>query len=336
MSNQISVSQIAMLDLIKGALEDELISETEREKWAIDIDQSLSLDSFYPIDLYLEICALVQLRAKKRKRPIGLFPNRKANFSKYGKLGFASIAVKDLEAFINLGNRAMPLFLPKVTIALAIENNKPCVVSTFGKEYAQVQSFIAEYCIAEFKRFEAYFENPIEMTSLHFTHSASGPVQHYEQFFGCPVYFDQPVNHAYLTEATLKNPTLTSNEETYHLLFSQLESKLKNIETELTTAQKVEALWQEYALKQQFLSLQDVADKLATSSRTLARQLANEGTSYKEICHKIRAQMAIHLLKNSNISIGEIAYQLGFKEANAFHRFFKKQFGTTPSEARLK
>ena len=43
---------------------------------------------------------------------------------------------------------------------------------------------------------------------------------------------------------------------------------------------------------------------------------------------------AQELLKNTTLSIKEIAYQLGFSEPTHFNRFFKKQHSTTPNSYR--
>ena len=78
----------------------------------------------------------------------------------------------------------------------------------------------------------------------------------------------------------------------------------------------------------------DVAQLLATSSRTLQRRLAAEGSSYEQIVEDVRRESAERLLANPSLSIGEIGYLLGFSEPSAFHRAFKRWHELTPAEFR--
>ena len=81
-----------------------------------------------------------------------------------------------------------------------------------------------------------------------------------------------------------------------------------------------------------FPSFESVAEQLGTSSQTLSRRLHDSGTSYQAIKDDIRRDAAIALLMNSEQSVTQIAYQIGFKEAGSFTKAFKKWLGVTPTE----
>lgn len=70
------------------------------------------------------------------------------------------------------------------------------------------------------------------------------------------------------------------------------------------------------------------------SPRTLHRKLSNEGTSFKKLHNEVRIDMAVEYLQQSDISIKEVAYLLGFSEGSNFHRFFKKWRRQSPKECR--
>jgi AraC-like DNA-binding protein len=76
--------------------------------------------------------------------------------------------------------------------------------------------------------------------------------------------------------------------------------------------------------------IEAVARALATSARSLQRQLAAEGCSYKELAEATRREAAEHYLADSSLPVGEVAYLLGYSEAAAFHRAFKRWTGATP------
>lgn len=77
-----------------------------------------------------------------------------------------------------------------------------------------------------------------------------------------------------------------------------------------------------------------IADDLSASVSTLRRRLEAEGQSYQLIKDHLRRDMAINLLSDSGKSVMNIAGDLGFAEASAFHRAFKKWTGACPGEYR--
>lgn len=77
-----------------------------------------------------------------------------------------------------------------------------------------------------------------------------------------------------------------------------------------------------------------VARTLAMSARSLQRQLAAEGYSYQSLVDASRKEAAERYLSDSSLPIGEVAYLLGYSEAAAFHRAFKRWNGITPAAFR--
>ncbi|WP_374240540.1 AraC family transcriptional regulator [Zoogloea sp.] len=77
-----------------------------------------------------------------------------------------------------------------------------------------------------------------------------------------------------------------------------------------------------------------LAQQLHSSVSTLRRHLLEEGQSYQSIKDDLRRDLAISQLCHSDKSVLEIAHELGFAEASAFHRAFKKWTGTRPGEYR--
>jgi AraC-like DNA-binding protein len=80
--------------------------------------------------------------------------------------------------------------------------------------------------------------------------------------------------------------------------------------------------------------LETVADHLHISPQTLRRHLRDEGTSFQGLKDELRRDMAIYHLGQADLSLQEIAEQLGFSEPSAFHRAFKKWTGLTPGAYR--
>lgn len=77
-----------------------------------------------------------------------------------------------------------------------------------------------------------------------------------------------------------------------------------------------------------------LARQLHASPATLRRRLSDEGESYQSIMDELRRDLAIALLGETQLSVADIAVELGFSESSAFHRAFKKWTGTRPGEYR--
>ena len=76
-----------------------------------------------------------------------------------------------------------------------------------------------------------------------------------------------------------------------------------------------------------------VASRLGMSQRTLARHLAEEGTSFSAMLTEIRRDLATRYLKDESLSISQIAWLLGFQDLGAFSHAFKRWNGTAPRNA---
>jgi len=77
-------------------------------------------------------------------------------------------------------------------------------------------------------------------------------------------------------------------------------------------------------------SFDAMAQSMGVSPSTLRRRLDAEGHSYQGIKDRLRRDMAIELLSGTQRSVMAIAAELGFAEASAFHRAFRKWTGYCP------
>jgi len=81
-------------------------------------------------------------------------------------------------------------------------------------------------------------------------------------------------------------------------------------------------------------TLDDVAERLAMSPRSLRRKLEDEGSTFRELIDDERRQLAKQLLEGSDMKIDELALQLGYGDTASFTRAFRRWFGQAPGEYR--
>ncbi|MGQ7830990.1 helix-turn-helix transcriptional regulator [Altererythrobacter sp. Z27] len=80
--------------------------------------------------------------------------------------------------------------------------------------------------------------------------------------------------------------------------------------------------------------LADLARMHELSERTLARNLANSGTSFRELLDQARMDLGKELLLQSDLPVHGVAERLGYSEASAFVRSFNRQFNVSPAKWR--
>lgn len=87
-------------------------------------------------------------------------------------------------------------------------------------------------------------------------------------------------------------------------------------------------------LRQGFPRIEDAADTLHMTKRTLIRKLKEEGTSYQQIKDLVRRDRAISLLIRHSMPLSEIAEAVGFSDPTVFARAFKNWTGKSPRDYR--
>lgn len=77
-------------------------------------------------------------------------------------------------------------------------------------------------------------------------------------------------------------------------------------------------------------SREQLAAMLNISTRTLARRLRAQGTSYNKLLRTVQSQRAMNYLRETSLNVAEIADRLGYSEPAAFTRAFQGWTGVAP------
>jgi len=87
-------------------------------------------------------------------------------------------------------------------------------------------------------------------------------------------------------------------------------------------------------LRGEMPSLDEVGRTLGMTPQTLRRRLREDGQGFQSLKDNLRRDAAIEYLARPDMTLLDIADQLGFSEASTFHRAFKKWTGVAPGEYR--
>ena len=100
-----------------------------------------------------------------------------------------------------------------------------------------------------------------------------------------------------------------------------------------TFAESLRQLIRSFA-KSRWLSVDEAGELSGQSARTLQRRLSTEQITYSNLVQQCRLEMAGDLLENSNATIADIAYQLGYSNQGNFTRAFYRWAKVSPREFR--
>jgi AraC-like DNA-binding protein len=154
-----------------------------------------------------------------------------------------------------------------------------------------------------------------------------------ERHFGCPVVCGTPRNAIIFRATDANRPFVTRNAELLGILAPQFDDELREENGDENFIERVRIAIQQ-RLTGRRPTIEDIADALHISSRTLQRRLQDDGSSFQRVLEEARHQLARHYLNNSVLELNEAAYLLGYEDGNSFVRAFRTWEGVPPARWR--
>ena len=155
----------------------------------------------------------------------------------------------------------------------------------------------------------------------------------YHQFFGVPVHFDQPNSCLSFDAAYLDLPTIRSEQALKTFLRSAPGNLLVRYHHDTRWVTKLRSYLKAVPAAE-WPDFDTLARQLRMTPATLRRRLRSEGQSFASIKEEMRSTLAQSLLRESELSVADVACEVGFTEPSAFHRAFRKWTGTSPAAFR--
>jgi AraC-like DNA-binding protein len=172
--------------------------------------------------------------------------------------------------------------------------------------------------------------HPLEVHMRHARPKNLGPLR---ELFTGPVHFGAPFNGFVVPTAMLSLPVLGHDERLCEILERQAEHLLGELPDRGGFVRRVQELLTE-ELNGGNPNADHIASRLEISTRTLSRRLKSLGTSHQKLLDQLRYELAARYLRGTDMDVSEVAFVLGFSDASALNRAFKRWAGMTPSEYR--
>ena len=157
----------------------------------------------------------------------------------------------------------------------------------------------------------------------------------YARFFGAPVAYAAARGVVVYDEAAFLAPIEQRDARLAEMLRQHAEARLARLPPRASLVELVRSRLR-VQCEGDGPSLSRLIAELRMSERTLHRRLSAAGTQFRALLDEVRRERAQLLLREPVLSISEVAQRLGFSDATAFGRAFRRWHGVSPSQYRAR
>lgn len=254
-----------------------------------------------------------------------------------GLVGFAAVSSSSVVQAVDTMVKYHSLTMPAVKITAHDSVRELTLRFELVADFESCGEFLLECVMGAVLMIDqpGYLDQKLLINRWDFAYGNADRFREYEKHLKISINSSQPFNQISIDKSCLNYPLKSANLNTFHSMQRQLVLLAETSGRNLAFTNKVRDVLRDHAANGRYLSLDELADALFKSKRTLTRRLADEGSAYQEILDDIRKQHAMELLGNSDKNIDHICAELGYGSRASFFRAFKAWTGVTPRQFRL-
>ncbi len=161
-------------------------------------------------------------------------------------------------------------------------------------------------------------------TRVNFSHAKPPDAKAHQRFFNCPLHWDAEENSVEWSLATMQR-SLGVDSSLGDFIEREAERRLESIPKEGSLTDVKNAILRR--LPTGDADLQTISELLGRSTRTLRRELIEQGFTFRSLRDLVRQQRATEMIDSEKYSMTQIAQSLGFSEASALSRASRRWTG---------
>jgi AraC-like DNA-binding protein len=268
-----------------------------------------------------------------KRSDVALRAGARQRVSDFGIFGYALVSSRTLGDALDFCFKHLWQAGPVLHITSSIDGDVGVMRSHHPDSLGDLLPFVAEFWrSSNHSILSRVLEAPFPSVRMLLPYPAPVHWRLYEEMFNCPVEFDAGVMEWHYDAHSRALPLPNANHMTALLCENFCDQLLSNNDPRSDLAQSIRTLL--VNRPGHFANIDEIADQLGISPRTLHRHLASEGLSYQVLVDDMRQTLAIEYLERTSMAIENIAERVGFSDASNFRKAFKKWTGITPSEFR--
>jgi AraC-like DNA-binding protein len=261
--------------------------------------------------------------------------SRRLPWGTYGMLCRASLSAPNLGVALTRWCRHHRLLtLDELRLTLVHDGGVARIVADEGRNFGPLREFCLVTHLRSLHGFACWaVDSRIPLLETNFPHPAPAHRSAYGLMFpGGPVRFAQPRASIAFDAQYLALPLRRDERALRAMLQRALPLTVLQYRRDRLLAQRVRELLRDDAVR---LGTADtLAAALHMSSRTLHRQLHEEGASLQAFKDEVRRNQAVDLLCRSTRPLKQVALAVGFRSEKSFARAFRQWTGSSPGAYR--
>lgn len=293
-----------------------------------------------PADLYggdsritrtqeLQVCT----NALALRADLGLALGQRLHVSSYGLLGYAALSSATFGDAWRLLLQYPALLGTYFKLDLSVEGELAWVSAADYHHAQALEQFNVEMCLASLRLIGAeLLGQPLPLAAAQFSHARPAYVEHYAASFACPLQFGAARNAFAFPAEWLQRRLPLADPVTHQEMLARCRKLNAEFTTRQAWLQRVRAELASHLAEPP--GLEQLAQQMHCSPRSLRRHLQELGTHYQELLDELRFERAKTLLGQEDWPICRIAEELGFSESASFRHAFQRWSGVAPSRFR--
>lgn len=259
---------------------------------------------------------------------LGIVVGDRLATANHGALGLAAVSSATIRELLDVLARFLSSRIAVLALSTHVDGDAVHIELQELVDLGFVRQMVLEAVLLSVKntlRDASMGRCPITRARLPFARPSYGAQA--EATFGCEIIYGAGQAGVEIPSAVLDEPLRMADRRAVELAASLCERELHKLGRGRSFEIRTRRLMLEP--RHGFPSLPQVARRLHLTPRTLARKLAAEGTSYREILEDLRYRMARDLIKSGS-GMDEVAYLLGYTDTANFRRAFRRWTGGDP------
>ncbi len=268
---------------------------------------------------------------------LGLVVGSKINLTELSLAGLAFMFSSRLEKGIKRWIRFQELSDPPHKYFFLRSGNQSMIRATPHltpfQETLQRNRFAIEESMSEWYAIGEMFERPFGwFDEVHLSYPKPNYAALYEEYFNCPIKFNQPHTQFTFSSRLLDLPLRLGDEDIAQMLAFKCVALIKSSRAQDELVYTIQMILM--SDPKQYKSIGEVAQELNVSERTLRRRLTALGTTFKDVAFNYRMRLASEYLLSTSLRISAVSIMVGYSDTANFFRAFRQYSNMTPDQYR--